>query len=120
MSINTVAISGNLTRDAELRSTSSGTSIARFCVAVNERRKNAAGEWDDFANFVDCVMFGRRAESLAQYLTKGSKVAVSGSLRYSSWEDSNTGQRRSKLDVLVDELEFLSRSNSQGTEDIPF
>lgn len=116
MSINKVLISGNLTRDAELRSTASGTSILAFGVAVNDRRRNQNGEWEDYANFVDCTMFGRRADALAQYLTKGTKVAIEGRLHYSSWEDRNGGGRRSKLDVTVDELEFMSsRNGSNGS-----
>lgn len=114
MSINRVMISGNLTRDAELRTTPSGTSILSFGVAVNDRRRNANGEWEDYANFIDCTMFGRRAEALAQYLTKGVKVAIEGRLHYSAWDDRNTGQRRSKVDVTVDELEFMSPRNGGG------
>lgn len=116
MSINKVVISGNLTRDAELRETRGGTSVATFGIAVNERRKNAqTGEWEDYANFVDCTIFGRRAEALAQYLTKGLKVAVEGKLHYSSWEDKNGGGKRSKLDVTVDEIELMSsRDGQQG------
>ena len=107
MSINRVAISGNLTRDAELRTTQSGMSILDFGVAVNDRRKNQqTGEWEDCPNFVDCTVFGTRAEKLQPYLAKGSKVALEGKLRYSSWESN--GQRRSKLDVIVDDLEFMS------------
>lgn len=114
MSINRVCISGNLTRDMELRSTAGGTSVGSFCVAVNERRKNAStGEWEDFPCFVDCALFGKRAEALERYLAKGAKVAVEGRLRYSSWE--RDGQRRSKLDVVVDEVEFLApRERAQG------
>lgn len=108
MSINRAAISGNLTRDAELRATSGGTSVLRFSVAVNDRRKNQqTGQWEDVPNFVDCVLFGARADSLHTYLVKGTKVAIEGKLRYSSWE--RDGQRRSKLDVVVDEVEFMSR-----------
>lgn len=107
MSINRVAISGNLTRDAELRTTQGGMSILDFGVAVNDRRKNQrTGEWEDCPNFVDCTMFGTRAEKLQPYLTKGSKVALEGKLRYRSWE--RDGQRRSKLGVIVDDLEFMS------------
>lgn len=107
MSINRVAISGNLTRDAELRTTQSGMSILDFGVAVNDRRRNQqTGEWEDCPNFVDCTVFGTRAEKLQPYLTKGSKVALEGKLRYSSWESG--GQRRSKLGVIVDDLEFMS------------
>ena len=107
MSINRVAISGNLTRDAELRTTQSGMSILDFGVAVNDRRRNQrTGEWEDCPNFVDCTVFGTRAEKLQPYLTKGSKVALEGKLRYGSWESN--GQRRSKVSVIVDDLEFMS------------
>lgn len=107
MSINRVAISGNLTRDAELRTTQSGMSILDFGVAVNDRRRNQrTGEWEGCPNFVDCTVFGTRAEKLQPYLAKGSKVALEGKLRYSSWESG--GQRRSKLGVIVDDLEFMS------------
>ena len=106
MAINRVAISGNLTREPEYKQTASGTGILTFCVAVNDRRKNQAGEWVDYANFVDCTMFGKRAESLSSVLHKGIKVAIEGRLHYSSWEKD--GQKRSKLDVTVDEIEFMS------------
>ncbi len=114
MSINRVNISGNLTRDPELRATGSGTQILRFGVAVNDRRRNPqTNEWEDYPNFVDCVVFGARADALNRFLSKGTKVAIEGKLRYSSWEDK-AGQRRSKLEVVVDEVEFLSSRNQQG------
>ena len=113
MSINRVNISGNLTRDPELRATGSGMQILRFGVAVNDRRKNQqTGEWEDYPNFVDCTMFGARAEKLQPYLAKGTKVSIEGKLRYSSWE--RDGQRRSKLEVIVDELEFMSSRNGNN------
>ena len=84
-----------------------------FGVAVNDRRKNQqTGEWEDYPNFVDCTMFGTRGEKLQPYLTKGTKVAIEGKLRYSSWE--RDGQRRSKLEVIVDELEFMSSRNGNN------
>lgn len=130
MSINRATISGNLTRDAELRAAASGTQILTFTVAVNERKK--VGEiWEDYPNFVGCVMFGMRAEKLAQWLTKGTKVCVEGKLHFSSWEDN--GAKRSKLEIIADEIEFMSkREGSQSApaapsvdasmydEDIPF
>lgn len=112
MSINRVMISGNLTRDAELRTTQSGTSVLSMGVAVNDRRRNAQGEWEDYANFVDCTMFGTRAERIHQYLKKGLKVAIEGKLRWSQWE--RDGQKRSKLEVLVDDIEFMSSRNSDS------
>lgn len=119
MSINKVFISGNLTRDAELRTTQSGSSICALGVAVNDRRKNQqTGEWEDYPNFVDCAMFGARAEKLQPYLVKGAKVSIEGKLRYSSWEKD--GQRRSKLDVLVDEIEFMSPRAREGAAAQPY
>lgn len=114
MSINKVIVSGNLTRDAELRTSASGNTVCSFGVAVNERRRTQNGEWEEYANFVEMSIFGRRAEAIAQYLTKGTKVAVEGKLHYSSWEDRNGGGRRSKLEVYVDELEFMSARSAQN------
>ena len=110
MSINRVIISGNLTRDPELRATAGGTPVLSFGMAVNDRRKNTqTGEWEDHPNFVDLTMFGARAEAVGRYMSKGSKVAVEGRLRYSSWE--RDGQRRSKLEVVVDEIELMSKQH---------
>lgn len=115
MSINRVNISGNLTRDPELRQTKGGSSVLTMSVAVNDRRKNPqTGEWEDVPNYVDCVMFGARAEAVARYVGKGSKVAIEGKLRYSSWE--RDGQRRSKLEVIVDELEFMTRGHESHSK----
>lgn len=115
MSINRVNITGNLTRDPELRATAGGTQILSFGVAVNDRRKNQqTGEWEDVPNFVDCIVFGSRAEAVSRFISKGSKVAIEGKLRYSAWENKE-GQRRSKLEVIVDEIDFLSRQGQQVT-----
>ncbi|MDD6651042.1 MAG: single-stranded DNA-binding protein [Eggerthellales bacterium] len=112
MSINRVIISGNLTRDPELRQTAGGLPVLGFGVAVNDRRKNnQTGEWEDYPNFVDCTMFGTRAEAVSRFLAKGMKVAIDGRLRYSSWEKD--GQRRSKLEVIVDEIEVMVRREGQ-------
>lgn len=115
MSINRVVISGNLTRDPDLRSTQSGMSVLGIGVAVNDRRKNpVSGEWEDYPNFVDCIMFGARAAAVAEHLTKGAKVVIEGKLRWSQWE--RDGQKRSKLEVIVDELEFMSSRNGGGAQ----
>jgi single-strand DNA-binding protein len=115
MSINRVNITGNLTRDPELRSTGSGMSVLQMGVAVNDRRKNAqTGEWEDSPNFIDVVMFGTRAESVSRFLSKGSKVAIEGKLRWSSWEDKTTGAKRSKVEVVADDIEFMSTRGEGG------
>ena len=112
MAINSVQLSGNLTRDPEIRATQGGTQVLSFGLAVNDRARNPkTGEWEDYPNFVDCTMFGTRAEALARYLEKGMKVAVSGKLRYSAWE--RDGQRHSKIEVIVNELEFMSRAREE-------
>lgn len=119
MSINRVNISGNLTRDPELRATPNGQQVLTFGVAVNDRRRNQqTGEWEDVPNYVDCVVFGSRAEALDKFLSKGSKVAIEGKLRYSSWETKD-GQHRSKLEVTVDEIEFMSSKPTSSTPKPP-
>ena len=108
MSINRVIQSGNLTRDAELRRTQSDLAVLVFSIAVNDRRRKPdSDEWEEVPNFIDCVMFGNRAEALASYLVKGSKVALEGKLRWSQWE-AEDGSKRSKHEILVDELEFMA------------
>ena len=117
MSINRVIVTGNLTRDPEVRHTSSGLPVLGFGMAVNDRRKNqATGEWEDYPNFIDCTLFGTRAESVAKYISKGSKVAIEGKLRWSQWEKD--GQKRSKIEIMIDEIEFLSRSDSQNAQEV--
>ena len=109
MAINRVCISGNLTRDPELRQTAGGSQVLGVGVAVNDRRRNQqTGQWEDVPNFVDCVVFGNRAEALAAILHKGDKVAIDGRLRYSSWE-AKDGTRRSKLEVVAEEVELMQR-----------
>ena len=114
MSINKVVISGNLTRDPEIRAAQSGTNILTFGMAVNDRRRNPqTQEWEEYANFVDCVMFGNRADYMHRTLRKGMKVVVDGRLSYSSWE--RDGQRRSKLEVVVNDIDFISPRQQQGS-----
>ncbi len=118
MAINRVIITGNMTRDMELRQTASGMAVGQFGVAVNNRRKNSrTGEWEDEPCFIDCTMFGQRAQAIAQYLKKGTKVAIEGKLHYSSWE--RDGQKRSKLEVFVDEIEFMSRGEASSHQPQP-
>jgi single-strand DNA-binding protein len=119
MSINRVLISGNLTRDAEMRVTQSGKAVVSFGVAVNDRRKNPkTGEWEDVPNFVDCVVFGKYGEAMQKRLLKGNHVFVDGMLRYSSWE-SQDGSKRSKLEVIVNTVEANQRQQSQQTQQAP-
>lgn len=115
MSINSVTIAGNLTREPELRSTAGGTAVLSFGIAVNDRRKNASGQWEDVPNFFECVTFGNRATALSDILTKGMKVAVAGKLHYSSWEKD--GQRHSKVDIIAQEIELMQNRKPQQQQD---
>ena len=109
MTVNIVCLAGNVTRDAELKRTTAGSSVLVFTLAVNEHFKNnSTGVWDKRPNFFDCVMFGPRAEKLAQYITKGAKLAITGRLRYRAWE-TDGGGKRSKVEVVVEEVELMSR-----------
>ena len=115
MSINRVCISGNLTKDPELRQLPSGTSVLQMRLAVNDRRKNSqTGEWEDAPNYVDVLMWGQRGESLSRFLSKGSKIMVDGKLRWHEWEDKNSGDKRSKLEVVADDIEFASGRGESG------
>lgn len=119
MSMNFVLVTGNLTRDAELRNTNTnGTPVLNFSIAVNDRRKNQqTGEWEDYPNFFDCSLFGTRAEKIAQYLTKGRRVAIEGKLRWSQWQDKETGKNRNSVSILVDEIEFMNSQNRDAGSD---
>lgn len=113
MSLNRVMVTGNLTRDPELRQTATGMSVLSFGIAVNDRRKNSqTGEWEDYPNYLDCTLFGARADGLSKILTKGSKVAIDGKLRWSKWEKD--GQKRSKVEIIVDSLDFMSQRNNNS------
>ena len=112
MSINRVIISGNIGQEPELRSTASGMPVLSFSVAVNDRRKDSGGEWTDYVNWISCTMFGARAESVSRFLSKGAKVSIEGKLRWNQWE--RDGQKRSKIEVIVDELEFMSSRGGSG------
>ncbi|MBE0477473.1 MAG: single-stranded DNA-binding protein [Coriobacteriia bacterium] len=114
MSINRVVVSGNLTRDPELRQTAGGTSVLSLRMAVNDRRKNAStGQWEDAPNYVDVTIFGQRAEALSRFMRKGAKVGIEGKLRWSEWE-SPAGEKRSKLEIIADEVELFSGRESGG------
>lgn len=110
--VNSVCIAGRLTKDAELKATKSGASILNCGIAVNESRKNAQGEWSDYANFFDFVMFGPRVNALSKYLQKGKKVTLSGRLHQDTWEDAQ-GNNRSKVVIMVNDIELPPRE-TQG------
>jgi len=115
-SFNNVVLLGNLTRDPELRYTSNGKAIAKFGLAVNRAWTNEAGEKKEEVTFVDVDVFGRTAENVGQYMRKGSLMLVEGRLRLDQWDDKQTGQKRSKLGVVGETVQFLGapRSSESG------
>ena len=107
MSINRVVLTGNLTKDAELKQTPGGMAIVKIRLAVNDRRKNStSGQWEDSPNFIDVTMFGARGEAVSRFLTKGKQIAVEGKLRWREWE-SAAGEKRSAIEVVADDIELL-------------
>ena len=104
MDINHVVLVGRLTRDAELRYTNSGSAVANISLAINTRRRRD-DQWVDEAHFFDAVVFGKTAEAVSQYLTKGKQIGVVGELRQNRWEQD--GQRRSKVEIFVRNLQLL-------------
>jgi single-strand DNA-binding protein len=112
--VNKVLLMGNITRDIEMRQFPSGGSIGKFTIAVNERYKDRNEQWQERANFIDCEVFGRKAEVMAQYLGKGKPVFIEGKLRLDKWEDKQSGENRSKLKVVVDDFQFVDSKGGAG------
>jgi single-strand DNA-binding protein len=115
-SYNKVILMGNLTRDIEMRA--AGTSqIGAFAIAVNRKFKTQTGEHREEVAFVDCEAWGRTAETMAQYLSKGSPVLIDGRLKFDQWEDKNGGGKRSKLVVVVENFQFVGGGQGGGGGD---
>lgn len=112
--INVVAITGNLTKDPELRSTAGGTSVCQLRVAVNSRRKDQSGEWVDKPNYFDVTVFGAQGENCANYLSKGRPVAVEGRLDFSEWEAKDGSGKRSKVEIIANSVQFLGSRGDNG------
>jgi single-strand DNA-binding protein len=104
--INRVVLTGNLTRDPELRNLPSGTSVCSLRLACNTRRKDASGEWTDKPNYFDVTVWGAQGENCATYLQKGRPVAVDGRLEWREWEDKQ-GNKRQSVDIIADSVQFL-------------
>jgi single-strand DNA-binding protein len=115
-SFNKVIIAGNLTRDPELRYTPKGTAIGVISVAVNRKWKSESGELKEEVTYVDCTAFGRTAETIGQYLNKGSPLLVEGRLRTESWDDKETGKKRSRMSVVLEGFQFLASQRDAGTD----
>ena len=137
-SYNQVTLIGNLTRDVEIKTTPKGSSIGSFGLAVNRKYTTESGEKREEVTFVDITVFGKSAETLAQYTKKGSPLFVEGRLKLDSWDDKATGTKRSKLHVICEQFQFLGgkdgaersaapagrspapRGNDAPQDDIPF
>ena len=113
--LNKVFLIGNLTRDPELRVTPKGTAICQFGIAVNRQFKDESGATRDETTFVDIEAWGKQGELVSKYLTKGSLAMVEGRLKLDQWEDKTSGQKRSKIKVVLDNVQFLSTRGSGGS-----
>ena len=113
---NKVILMGNLTRDPEVRYTSSGTAIAKLGLAVNRYYRNQEGQQQEETTFVDVDAFGKQAETIGQYLKKGRPIMVEGRLKLDQWDDKQTGQKRSKLGVTLENFQFLDSRSEGGDE----
>jgi single-strand DNA-binding protein len=112
--INRVVLTGNLTRDPELRSTSGGTSVCSLRIACNTRRRSAQGEWEDKPNYFDVTVWGAQGENCANYLSKGRPVAIDGRLEWREWQDKE-GNKRQSIDIIADSVQFLgSRDGAEN------
>lgn len=118
-SFNKVILVGNLTRDPELRYTPKGTAIAKIGLAVNRVWTTDTGEKKEEVTFVDVDVFGRTAENVGQYMRKGSPILIEGRLRLDQWDDKQTGQKRSKLGVVAETVQFLGSPRSSEGGDSP-
>jgi len=130
--INRVILIGRLTRDPELKSTNGGNHFCRFSLASNYSHKKQDGSYEDKPNFLECIAWGKQAETIHKYVSKGNRIAIEGRLSWSSWE--HEGKTRSKIEVVVEQFNFLEKRDGnssggaaafdsgamQGDDDIPF
>ena len=112
--INRVILTGNLTKDPELRSIPSGTSICKLRLAVNTRRKDASGQWADKPNYFDVTVWGAQGENCAQYLQKGRGVAVDGRLEWREWDATDGSGKRQAVEIVADSVQFLGGGGDGG------
>lgn len=129
-SVNKVILIGNAGRDAELRYTQGGTAQAKFALAVNDRRKGKSGEYEDATEWFNIILFGKTAESVSQYITKGKPLYIEGRLQTRSWDDPESGQKRYMTEVIANTVQLLSggqdaprresREETIDADDLPF
>ena len=114
-SVNKVILLGNVGKDPEIRSTPGGVMVATFGLATSDRQKDAQGNWQDRTEWHNLVAFGRTAEIIRDYVKKGNKLYIEGALRTSSWDDKQSGQKRYKTEIIVNDLSLLSsREDGSG------
>ena len=111
--INRVVLTGNLTRDPELRSTNSGTSVCSLRIATNTRQKDPSGEWVDRAHYFSVTVFGAQGENCARFLTKGRPVAIDGRLQWREWQDKE-GNKRESIEIVAESVQFLGGRDDAG------
>ena len=111
---NKVILAGNLTRDPELRYTPKGTAVAKIGLAINRKWRSETGEMKEETTFVDVDCFGKTAETVGQYLKKGRPILIEGRLRYETWEDKQSGQKRSKLGVVMESFQFIDSNRADA------
>lgn len=120
-------ICGNITRDPELRTTASGTKVCGFSVAVNRTYRDASGDMKETVSYIECSAWGKAAETISQYMKKGSGILVSGRLNQRTWDDKDTGKKRSAIEIVVEEFNFVGNnaggntdggSNNGGSQDV--
>lgn len=114
---NKVVLMGNLTRDPETRTTPSGQSVTSFSLAVNRTWRGADGQQQEAVSYIDCTAWGKAGEIIAQYMSKGRALLVSGRLDQRSWDDKESGQKRSKVEVVVEDFNFVDGGQGGGNSD---
>jgi single-strand DNA-binding protein len=119
--LNKAVLIGRLTRDSEFKNTTTGTAVVNFSLAVNEDQKNGSGQYEKMTSFFDVVLFGKLAEAVAKYLVKGAQVCVAGKLKQDRWTDKATGQARTKIQIVCEDLQLIGgkAGDKQQTLDVP-
>ncbi len=107
-------VAGNVTRDPEMRTTTSGSQVCSFAIAVNRSFKDSSGNQQDQVSYLDCVAWGKSAEIICQYVHKGSPLLVSGRLEQRSWDDKSSGQKRSRTEIVIEDFSFIGNSGNGG------
>ena len=115
--MNSIQILGTITRDVEIKYAQSGTAIGSFSIAYNEKRKDQSGNYNDVAHFFEVTAFGKTAENIQKYFSKGSRILLQGSLDYQSWEKD--GQKRSKVGIKAMSFDFIDRAEKKQTQQAP-